>query len=70
MANPSQKLPSTDVDRASIIQSLRSGGANGLRAFHSSGIKAADVKQLTDMGMISVDDGELAMRLIISQHTR
>ena len=70
MANPNQKLPTTDVDRAAVIQGLRSGGAGGLRSFHSSGINAADVKQLTDMGMISVDDGELAMRLILSQHTR
>lgn len=70
MANPNQRLPTTDVDRASIIQGLRTGGGGGVKSFFSSGVKAADVKSLTDMGLISVDDGELAMRLIISQHNR
>lgn len=69
MANPNATMPTADVDRAAVIHSI-STGSQGVRAFHAAGITATDVVNLTRNNLISVDEGELAMRLIIAKHQR
>jgi hypothetical protein len=58
--------PKNDVDQAAVIRDA----AKSPTAFHASGVTMQDVIRLSNTGLISPDEGELAARLIIAKHTQ